>query len=255
MKISRKLFIITLIVSIFVCLANVNPAYALSFTTTITTDTTTVPESKEFTVKVKVSNLDVGGNGINQFKGYLEYDQSLFETITEASIEGLNGWTATYLADTKQVQLFNTTFVNTDSDVFQITFKTKTNIMGKEGKIELKKIVATNSEAEINATDISTKITIGSVQEPNINTTNTAPQNPINIVPNTNTNQTNTNTTNQTNTNIVNTIPQVNSVGNNVIEEEIPHTGVEDTIVQVLFVVAIITIISYIRYYRLRDVR
>ena len=111
MKMSRKLIIITLIVSMFICLFNVNPVYALSFTTTITTDTTTVPESKEFTVKVKVSNLDVGENGINQFNGYLEYDANLFETITEASIEGLNGWVASYTPDNKRIQLLNTSFV------------------------------------------------------------------------------------------------------------------------------------------------
>mgnify|MGYP003312354443 CR=1 FL=1 len=44
-------------------------------------------------------------------------------------------------------------------------------------------------------------------------------------------------------------------VGGNNTVQEIPHTGAEDTLVQVLFVVALITIISYIRYYRLRDVR
>ena len=258
MKMSRKLIIITLIVSMFICLLNVNPVYALSFTTTITTDTTTVPESKEFTVKVKVSNLDVGENGINQFNGYLEYDATLFETITEASIEGLNGWVASYTPDNKRIQLLNTTFVKNDSEVFQITFKTKTDILGKEGKIELKRITASNSETEINATDISTKITIGNVSapvDPLQNTTNTLNTNILNIdVNTTNTNTENTNTnTNTENTNVV--PPQNNMVGGNNTVQEIPHTGAEDTLVQILFVVALITIISYIRYYRLRDVR
>ena len=256
MRMSRKLIIITLIVSMFICLFNVNPVYALSFTTTITTDTTTVPESKEFTVKVKVSNLDVGENGINQFNGYLEYDANLFETITEASIEGLNGWVASYTPDNKRIQLLNTSFVKNDSEVFQITFKTKTDILGKEGKIELKRITASNSETEINATDISTKITIGNVTapvDPLANTTPNTTQNSLNIdintTPNTNIANTNTNTEN------TNILPQNNMVGGNNTVQEIPHTGAEDTLVQVLFVVALITIISYIRYYRLRDVR
>lgn len=250
MRMSRKLIIVTLLVSMFVCLIYTKPALALSFTATMTTDTTTVPESKEFTVKVKVSNLDVGENGINQFSGYLEYDSSLFETITEASFEGLNGWVASYTPDTKKIQLLNTSFVKTDSEVFQITFKTKTDIMGKEGTIALKKISASNSATDINATDISTKIVIGNVTTPIVNN---SVQNPINIMTNVdNTNTENTNVaenTNVTNNNVA------TPVGNNVVEEEIPHTGVEDTLVKVLFVVAVITIISYIRYYRLRDVR
>lgn len=45
-------------------------ASALSFTATMTPSATTVAEATEFTVTVKVSNLDVGTNGINSLKGY-----------------------------------------------------------------------------------------------------------------------------------------------------------------------------------------
>ena len=46
-------------------------ANALSFTASMTPSSTTVPESTEFTVSVKVANLDVGANGINSLSnGY-----------------------------------------------------------------------------------------------------------------------------------------------------------------------------------------
>ena len=72
-----KIAIITILL-ICVCATIVN---AYSFTATMTPSNTTVAESKEFTVKVKVSNLDVGSNGINKLTGYFKYDTSVFETI------------------------------------------------------------------------------------------------------------------------------------------------------------------------------
>ena len=45
---------------------------ALSFTPSMTPSSTVVPEATEFTVEVKVSNLDVGPDGINTMSGVLE---------------------------------------------------------------------------------------------------------------------------------------------------------------------------------------
>ena len=68
----KKSLIITLIMILIICVL-VNSASALSLTATMTPSSTTVPESTEFTVTIKVSNIDAGQNGINSLQGYLKY--------------------------------------------------------------------------------------------------------------------------------------------------------------------------------------
>ena len=69
---------------------------ALSFSATMTPSSTAVDESTEFTIRVSVSNLDVGSNGINTLSGTLKFDDDVFEDITDSSIEGLNSWSPTF---------------------------------------------------------------------------------------------------------------------------------------------------------------
>ena len=60
---------------------------ALSFTPSMTPSSTVVPEATEFTVEVKVSNLDVGPDGINTMSGVLEYEDKVFEKKQKIILE------------------------------------------------------------------------------------------------------------------------------------------------------------------------
>ena len=204
----KKSLIITLIMILIICVL-VNSASALSLTATMTPSSTTVPESTEFTVTIKVSNIDAGQNGINSLQGYLKYDTAVFET--------------------------------------------KSGVNGKSGSIKLSNIIASNSESEISAADISTTITVGTA--PAAGNTNT-PKNPITINANTNVVNTpsvispnvNTKNTNNTNTNVV-------PVGNTTPEEDIPYTGAGDVAMRAIFVVLVVAAISYFKYESMKDVK
>ena len=215
----KKSLIITLIMILIICVL-VNSASALSLTATMTPSSTTVPESTEFTVTIKVSNIDAGQNGINSLQGYLKYDTAVFETISATSIEKLNTWTPEYNAETGKIVLYTTTFVKDADEVLQITFKTKSGVNGKSGSIKLSNIIASNSESEISAADISKTITVGTA--PAAGNTNT-PKNPITI--NANTNVVNKPSVISPNVNTKNTNTNVVPVGNTTPEEDIPYTG------------------------------
>ena len=251
----KKIFsmILIIMVAIFAMSTAVN---ALSFTAAMSTNSTTVQEATEFTVRIRVSNLDVGTNGINSLKGDLKYDTDIFEPINESSVIGLNKWNATYDNTKGKIELTKSMFVSSTQEVLSITFKTKAGVTGKKGSIAFNNITASNSETDISATDISTSITVGTPDSTN-NTTNTA--NTTNTSNNTlsiptitsntnanntanNTNNTNTanrtNTTNVTNTNTSNVSSYVNTMTNTTSNENMPKTGVSDTLL-VLTVVAI----------------
>lgn len=284
----RKILKIAIIAVLLVCVCSTLVS-ALSFTATMTPSKKVVPASTEFTVEIKVSNLDVGANGINSLSGNIKYDKNVFETITESSIEGRNGWSHSFNAENDgKITLTKTSFVKTEEEVFQITFKTKSaEDLGTEnvkGLIQFTGITASNSASDITANDISVEIKIGEedtteggtaenetlqinpTPTPNTNTntnsntntntnTNKAPS--IGLSTNKSTNNTNTNaaantnknTNKNTNTNVNKAAPYVSST--NTTDESIPHTGVEDTIMYLMFAVIAVAIVFYIKFERI----
>ena len=246
---------------IMLCLVFSNIVNALGFVATMTPSSTTVAEATEFTVKVKVSNLDVGSNGINSLTGYLKYDKQVFENISDSSIEGLNNWNPQFNADNGKITLTKNSFVKADEDVFQVTFKTLSGVTGKTGNISYQNIDASNSEDVIRATDISTTITVGTAPATPTNTTkNTNTQGPVVINPTVNkaTNNT-TQTPATTNTPVNSVVPTNNTVKNSTYvntqnttpQEDIPYTGVEDTLMYVIIVALAISLVFYIKFERI----
>ena len=111
----RKFLKVVIIAMLLVCVC-ATIANALSFSVIMEPSKRVVPASTEFTVEIKVSNLDVGTNGINTLSGNLIYDTAVFETIGESSIEGRNGWSHSYnpendgkitLTDATRLVLYN----------------------------------------------------------------------------------------------------------------------------------------------------
>jgi len=251
--------IIVFMLLVFMCATVVN---ALSFTASITPSSTTVAEDTEFTVTVKVSNLDVGTNGINALEGFLDYDDKVFQPITESNVEGLNGWTANFFPDNKKVVLTKSTFTKTEENVFQVVFKTKKDIAGSTGAISYKNIKASNSADEITATDIATQITVGTpaTNVPTNSTNNNTNNTPGTITPinNANSNNANNNANNSNNTNNnanTNGDNNISVYNNNIVSNDtvsdIPKTGVEDTLLYIIFSILVVAFIFYIKFERI----
>ncbi len=231
-KILKLIIIIALLVVTYSTIVS-----ALSLTVSMETNNTTVAEATEFTVTVKVSNLDVGDNGINSLTGTLKYNKEVFEEITDSSIEGLNGWNSSYEKDTGKIVSTKQSFVKSEESVFNITLKTKSNITGKEGLIEFTDIKAQNSDSQIDATDISVTIHVGTESGNTANATNT--KNTATILPVSNNTAKNNTAKNNTTTSYINAA--------NVLNDDIPETGVKDTLAIAIFAVVVIAIIVFIR--------
>lgn len=217
---------------------------ALSLTVSMETTSTTITEATEFTVTVKVSNLDVGENGINSLTGTLKYNKDVFEEITDSSVEGLNGWNSSYEKDSGKITSTKQSFVKSEESVFNITLKTKKDVTGKEGLIEFTDIKAQNSDSQIEAPNISVTINVGTESGNTANVANT--QNSATILPVSN-NTAKNNTTN----NVVNNTAKsfINSA--NVLNDDIPETGVKDTLAIAMFAVILVAIVVFIRIERI----
>ena len=264
----KKVFVKIVVVAIMLILAYQTVVDAFSFTLSMTPSKTNVAESSDFVVTIKVSNLDVGQNGINALSGYLSYDSEIFEPITSSDIEGLNAWSYVFNSENGKITLSKMTFVKSEEAVFQITFKTKSGVSGKTGKISLKTILASNNVDDISANDISTTITVNGSSSTNTveNTTtnsisNTANTNntiydPQNLIPIRPANIVSENTAydDDTDDSRYNVVANLSTYRNTIeqdIEEDIPYTGVEDTIIFVIGVIFVLSIIFYVKYKKL----
>ncbi|MFG6318622.1 MAG: hypothetical protein K1W33_01990 [Clostridia bacterium] len=253
----RKKLAVIMIMLVLVAMSLATTVSASSFTATITPNRTTVDESNEVVVTIRVSNLDVGTTGINTFEGVLSYSTQIFETINADSIEGNNGWQPTYNQDNGKIMLYKQGFLNEDADIVQITFKTKTNVTGKSGDIKLSDIKASNTGEKIEASTISTKITVGKNSEgenmanTSGNKTNTNTNTPSRINTTTNTTR---NIANNTNTNRNAQSSYIDSTNNTQnTTGDIPYTGVSDNIMRAIFVVLVIAGISYFKYESIKE--
>ena len=279
----KKVFKVLIMITVLV-MAVTTAVQANSFTASMTPSKTTIKPGTEFQVTVKISNLDVGSNGINTLSGFLKYDAAVFEVINESNVEGVNDWKATFSSDNGKITLIKTQFVKTDEEVFQVTFKSKSAEEIKKdtvtGSITFTKIYGSNSQDDINAYDISTNIKVTKLDEELEETNNSLVLNSNAVVNNSavknvlvsnktgNTLGTTKNTTNNTTNNAVNKVDNkaVNSTVNlstgnkttfnTVGEEDIPYTGVEDTIVYVLFAAIALALVFYVKFEKLnKDMR
>ncbi len=261
--------LIIALIAVVVILVLTTQSFALSFTPTMNLDKTTVAESTEFMVTVKISNIDAGSNGINSLEGYLEYDTKVFDPISQSSIEALGEWTYKYNSDNGKIVLTRLAFVKTEENVFQITFRTKANTSGQKGIIKFKNIWAYNSETEISASDISTTITVSNSPVANnvnnstpqtvvVKPTNNTPQN-ITVKPTNNNTPTNVVPVNNNINNVpvnktpVNNTPTNNTPVENKAKTDVPYTGADDVVVRVIFVVLVVAAISYFKFQSLND--
>lgn len=267
----KRLYVIAIIITLVLSTLMVKVQAAdLSYTASMKANSDSVEKGKEFIVTLSVSNIKAGDKGINSLSGYLEFDTKVFEEITAENIDGSNDWNVTYSEDTGKITLLKTSFVKETQEVCKITLKTKSSTTSTKGTIEFKDIVASNSESEIATDDISLEVGIGAASNSNSNNTIKITSNNTNKNTNTNTNtnsntnknisaNTNKNTnsnnssnsivanTNKNNTNKNNTNVNNANIANETNEEEMPDTGLDDTIVKAIILVGLVGAIGYIK--------
>jgi hypothetical protein len=263
----RKVCILLLIMMLIITSLAVR-VNADSFNTTLTASKSSVEAGSELTITVKVSNLDVGDNGINSFSAYLSYDMDMFESLSSSSVDGLGKWTAAYAPGTGKMTLQNSSFVNNDEEILQITLKTKSGLAeGTQGEVKLSNILASNSATEISCQAVSTTITIGEEASStgnvtNIISTNTTnnTSNGINVITPVN-NTIKNNTSNNTANNVANS---ANNTSNSVIigstntveDDDMPYTGSESSALsRIIIGVVLISLVSYIKIERMKEIK
>ena len=232
-----KEFLIIAMVLILIMIMTV-PAFAVTnYNVTLKADKTQVNKGDTIKVTVSLSNINVE-EGIGAFVGKLTYDDTVFEKVEQANVLGATGWgtvlynpAAGYLA----VERAAGDCTKENNPVMEITLKVKSNAAIKGAQIMLSEITCSTGEEDLVANDVSMQI---EVKEKSVNNNNT------------NNNNTNNNNTNKNNTNS-NTVK--NNTANKVPNSNLPHAGEENYIISTIIVLAVLGLISYIRYQKMKN--
>lgn len=187
-------------------------------------------------VTLKISSIDAG-DGVDAIVGTLNYDKNVFDQVTDENFEGLNRWNIqTYNDETGIFTATRSSKVNMASDVLKVTLKAKAAVTVNSTSIEVKELTASGGAVDMGGT--------GDIKVNNVSVTvNKASQ----IRPNPD-DKTNQQQGGQENTEkpVNKQSPIVNS--NNTPSTKLPQTGEEYGIVLGIAVVAIVSIIAYVRY-------
>lgn len=264
----KKFLVLSLMMMLIISLWPVVATAAnYSFTVSMTAKNSKVASGSGVMITVKLSNLNVGENGINSFSAYLSYDTNVFETLTDSSVDGLNGWVPSYTPGTGKVSLYRPTFLKTDEEIMTIELKTKSGLAdGTQGEVKLSTIIVSNSSDEIMASPVSTNITIGT--ETAIDPVNPNPVanvtpievNPGNVVPTPVPVVNNAAPANNSTVigPITNSVPTNNSVSTNRIQvanesgSDIPYTGTDSNgLAKIIIGVIFISLVIYIKIERM----
>ncbi len=199
----------------------------------VTATTTQVTEGGNLSVTLSVDNITFT-SGINSVTLTVEYDSNLFEPLDDTSFDALNNWTAVYAQLSRELTLTRgdgQAFQKEAGEVVKIDFKAKTGTSGQTTTIKLKDMTYWDGfSAKYEAEDIVTpSITIGEVQ-------NIVPVDPI---------PTPTPDPDPDPTPVPDPNPDKDS------PEEIPETGLEDTMKYIILGLFMVAVVFYINYKKL----
>ena len=261
------------IVTLIVLALFVSQAFALSATLTLEPNTKQVPLNGEFTVAVKANNI-TDEVGLTKVEAVLSYDENAIQPVTDANIQGANGWGIQYESATKKItaSIRQGALKESGKEIFQITFKTKSSI----SSVAAPAVTGTNTSVSTTPSTVapvtggttntvapvtgSTPSAIAPVSGATSNTSSTSPV---------------TATINLKQIKYSNGVQTVNgtdvstsvTVGGNITKapetkvteplkttkeepKKIPHTGIEDAPVVLLIALAGVAVISFIGYRR-----
>lgn len=174
--------------------------------------------------------------GINAIESVLDYDDKIFETVTREDITVQNNWTMTY---NQEAGAHSGNFlvsniiagVKQEQKIGEIKFKVRDDVkQGTTTEIKFKNITSNDGENLVKEED--KKVTIKIIGETNNNV----------VTPIENTNNTPTPPSVTTN----------NTPANNVKPNNLPYTGTADFIKVAIIVLAITSIIGYIKYKQIK---
>ena len=116
----------------------------------ILTDDTAVRKGQEITLTFALKGYEEIREGVNAFKGTLEFDSDVFEKADGEDFAALNSWERLYYnPDNGQFVLINRAGSMEDEAVFSLRLKAKESIPAKEALITVKDLSVSEGKEDL----------------------------------------------------------------------------------------------------------
>ena len=133
----------------------------------ILTDDTAVRKGQEITLTFALKGYEEIREGVNAFKGTLEFDSDVFEKADGEDFAALNSWERLYYnPDNGQFVLINRAGSMEDEAVFSLRLKAKESIPAKEALITVKELSVSEGKEDLYPADGFLKIDSITVETP-----------------------------------------------------------------------------------------
>lgn len=204
---------------------------APSATMKLTTDDNSLNEGDEVTVTLQLNSVSEIENGIFACQGAIDYDKNIFETVTAGSFANATNWAGEFNPSNNQFAI--TGSVNgtghKSGAIFSLKLKVKSSVVTQSTTVTVKNIKVTD--------DNDNEVSVGNASV-TISVTGTATTN------------NSTNTTGNTIISTNNTASSINTTNTDVTTSStsLPKTGVNQYVILGIVVVAVVAVISIVRY-------
>lgn len=125
-----KVSIVILFISVIVLTVTKRDVYSSSFKFVVTASKTRLKAGESTMVTMKISDIvDSNNLGINALESVLEYDTNVLEVVTPNDMNGKNNWAITYNTKEQNFLVCNIiSGVKEEQDIGEIKFKVRDNI-------------------------------------------------------------------------------------------------------------------------------
>lgn len=228
MKKEKKVLLV-FIIAMISCMVISKIVYAMSFKFNVSSNKTEVKPGEEITVSIKISDIDMGENGINAIESTLVYDNQIFETVTKDDMTTQNNWTIEYNQQVGNFLLsnINTAGVKENQTIGFIKFKIRADAKPTTTTIKFNDIKSNDGNTITKDSDKS--ITIKIIGDGTAVTTNVSKA---------------TTVTSSTGDKKATAIVAQKSSS----PENMPYTGVEDTLLISIIISSIVAAVFWFKY-------
>lgn len=240
----RKSLIIFLITIIIITLGNVcSLAVEANIEMNIQGNTTVTEEEKTIEITMSLGSF----TGIEEgqplgYQGKIQYDENIIASI---SVEGLNGWKASYEESTKTL-LGETDVANSNTNIAKITVTLKEDLKpNTTGNIQFEEILLTDGTNDFTFNKTLT-ITVEGTEDSSEDEDNSLENETgnENVIENENT----TGNTEENNNKVTNTETiKTNNIDKTTASTKLPAAGLKNILIISIFILVIITIIAKIK--------
>ena len=133
----------------------------------LTSSTEELKSGQEVTITLKFDKYNQIVKGINAFKATLQYDEEIFEKVTQNDFETQNDWEELkYNSETKELVAIKKAGSKKEEDILQIKLNTKNEIEPGKTDIKLHEIVTSEGKEDLLMEDATIKLDIIKEQTP-----------------------------------------------------------------------------------------